>query len=110
MTRRKPVDSVMRGLAWAAVLLCAIGSANAQTEPVRAGAERPDNRAKPQPAPEPATAEPPPEPRQAPTDGFRVGSFVFKPGGRVKLDIIRDFNPITSEDSFDPRTIPIDAE
>jgi outer membrane DcaP-like protein len=40
-------------------------------------------------------------------DGFRVGDFTFKIGGRVKLDIIRDFNPIGSEDSFDPRTIPI---
>ena len=47
---------------------------------------------------------------QEPTpDGFRVGSFVFKPGGRIKLDIIRDFNPIGSEDSFDPRTIPIEG-
>ncbi len=76
MTRRKPVDSVMRGLVWAAVLLCAIGSANAQ------------------------------EPKP---DGFTVGGFVFKPGGRIKLDIIRDFDPISSEDSFDPRTIPVDG-
>ena len=44
-----------------------------------------------------------------PTDGFRVGSFVFRPGGRIKLDVIRDFDPITSEDSFDPRTIPVDG-
>ena len=35
--------------------------------------------------------------------------FVFKPGGRVKLDIIRDFGVIGSEDSFDPRTIPTDG-
>ena len=42
-------------------------------------------------------------------DGFTVGSFVFKPGGRIKLDIIRDFDPISSEDSFDPRTIAIDG-
>ena len=42
-------------------------------------------------------------------DGFRVGDFTFKPGGRVKLDVIRDFNPIGNEDSFDTRTIPIDA-
>ena len=41
-------------------------------------------------------------------DGFRIGSFTFKPGGRIKLDAIRDFDPITSEDSFDPRTIPVD--
>ena len=42
-------------------------------------------------------------------DGFRMGGFVFKPGGRVKLDVIRDFKPIGSEDSFDPRTIPLDG-
>jgi hypothetical protein len=45
----------------------------------------------------------------APPDGFRMGAFVFKPGGRVKLDVIRDFKPIGSEDSFDPRTIPLDG-
>jgi hypothetical protein len=43
------------------------------------------------------------------SDGFRVGSFTFKPGGRIKLDVIRDFKPIGSEDSFDPRTIPVDG-
>jgi hypothetical protein len=42
-------------------------------------------------------------------DGFRMGAFVFKPGGRVKLDVIRDFKPVGSEDSFDPRTIPLDG-
>jgi hypothetical protein len=56
------------------------------------------------PAPEvaaPAAQEP------KPPDGFRVGDFTFKPGGRVKLDIIRDFKPIDNEDSFDTRSIPI---
>jgi hypothetical protein len=38
-----------------------------------------------------------------------MGAFVFKPGGRVKLDVIRDFKPIGSEDSFDTRTIPVDG-
>jgi hypothetical protein len=38
-----------------------------------------------------------------------MGDFTFKPGGRVKLDVIRDFSPIGSEDSFDPRTIPLDG-
>src|SRR5215203_2139177 len=38
-------------------------------------------------------------------DGFTMGGFVFKPGGRIKLDVLRDFKPIGSEDSFDPRTI-----
>lgn len=46
-------------------------------------------------------------PAPAPTDGFKIGSFTFKPGGRIKLDIIRDFDVITSEDSFDPRTIAL---
>jgi hypothetical protein len=62
----------------------------------------------------PATTGTPPEQKseQAPetaVDGFRMGSFVFKPSGRVKLDVIRDFKPIGSEDSFDPRTIPVDG-
>jgi hypothetical protein len=37
-----------------------------------------------------------------------MGTFTFKPSGRIKLDFIRDFKPIGSEDSFDPRTIPVD--
>jgi hypothetical protein len=44
---------------------------------------------------------------QPATDGFKIGSFTFKPGGRIKLDIIRDYSVITSEDSFDPRTIAL---
>jgi hypothetical protein len=58
-----------------------------------------------------AAAPPPPPPAQAetPTDGFRVGTFTFKPGGRIKLDVIRDFQPVGSEDSFDTRTIAIDG-
>jgi DcaP outer membrane protein len=40
-------------------------------------------------------------------DGFKIGSFTFKPGGRIKLDIIRDYDVVTSEDSFDPRTIAL---
>src|SRR5262245_4965489 len=46
---------------------------------------------------------------EKPRDGFTVGGFTFKPGGRVKLDVIRDFKPIGSEDSFDVRTIPVDG-
>ena len=38
-----------------------------------------------------------------------MGAFTFKPGGRIKLDVIRDFKPIGSEDSFDTRTIPVDG-
>jgi hypothetical protein len=50
--------------------------------------------------------QPPPPPAE---DGFRMGAFTFKPSGRVKLDVIRDFKPIGSEDSFDTRTIPVDG-
>jgi DcaP outer membrane protein len=88
---------VLRGHVGAAVLLLAIGSANAQTSsPVEAGSEKA----------EPPQQPPPPETKP---DGFTIGSFVFKPGGWLKLDIIRDFDPIASEDSFDPRTIPLDG-
>src|ERR1043165_1922398 len=37
-------------------------------------------------------------PETPPPDGFRMGAFTFKPSGRVKLDLIRDFKPIGSED------------
>ena len=60
----------------------------------------------PPPAAAPVSA--PAQGDTAPPEGFRVGSFTFKPSGRVKLDIIRDFTPIGSEDSFDTRTIPVD--
>ena len=80
MTRCKPVVGWIRTLGVPLVLLCAIGQANAQT-----------------PATPPAF------------DGFKMGAFTFKPGGRIKLDVIRDFDPIGSEDSFDPRTIPTDG-
>jgi hypothetical protein len=70
------------------------------------------------PPAQPTTGEPAPDPGQTPkseqapekpADGFRMGAFTFKPGGRVKLDVIRDFKPIGSEDSFDVRTIPVDG-
>ena len=130
VTWRTRFGSVMRGLAVPAVLLCAIGSANAQTSaPVDDGraapketpntgtatTEAPKTEAPKAETPkaEPPKAETPPEPQAQGTsstpDGFKIGGFVFKPGGRIKLDIIRDFNPITSEDSFDPRTIPTDG-
>jgi DcaP outer membrane protein len=38
-----------------------------------------------------------------------MGAFTFKPGGRIKLDVIRDFKPIGNEDAFDTRTIPVDG-
>ena len=130
VTWRTRFGSVMRGLAVPAVLLCAIGSANAQTSaPVDDGraapketpntgtatTEAPKTEAPKAETPkaEPPKAETPAEPQALGTsstpDGFKIGGFVFKPGGRIKLDIIRDFDPITSEDSFDPRTIPTDG-
>ncbi len=97
----------MTGLVVAAVLLCAIGSAHAQTSsPGESGPSAP-NAGKAEPPQTPAPAQPPAQ--EPKPDGFTVGGFTFKPGGRIKLDIIRDFSAITSEDSFDPRTIPIDG-
>ena len=76
----------------------------------RAAAQQPDLAPVPDTATAPpAPAAPPPAQNQKPPDGFKVGDFTFKPGGRVKLDIIRDFKPIDNEDSFDTRTIPIGA-
>ena len=81
-------------------LLAVAGSAAAQDS-----APAPDAGAPTVPAAPavPAAQEP------KPVDGFRVGDFTFRPGGRVKLDIIRDFKPMDNEDSFDTRAIPIDA-
>ena len=94
------------GLVTAAVLLFAIGPANAQTtSPVAAGPSAPATEKAEPPQQPPA---PPPTPDAKP-DGFTIGGFTFKVGGRIKLDIIRDFDPIGSEDSFDPRTIPVDG-
>ena len=44
--------------------------------------------------------------QEAKPDGFTISGFTFKVGGRIKLDIIRDFDPIGSEDSFDPTDHP----
>ena len=105
MGRSKAVRGAVTGVGLAG-LLGAFSAAHAQTVPLDqvAGPAAAAEEAAPQaPAPEPA-ASPSPKP-----DGFTVGSFVFKPGGRVKLDVIRDFDPAGSEDSFDPRTIPLDG-
>jgi len=93
----------MRGLWLPAVLLCVAGSANAQTgTPVESGPQGPATEAA-EPAQAPAQAAP------DKPDGFTMGGFTFKLGGRVKVDVIRDFDPIGSTDSFDPRTIPVDG-
>jgi hypothetical protein len=74
----------------------------------------PDAAADPaDPAAAPPDAEPPqgpaPELQPPPVDGFKMGDFTVKPGGRVKFDWIRDFTPIGNEESFDVRTIPTDG-
>jgi DcaP outer membrane protein len=95
-TQRRPLGGVMRRVVFPAVLLCAVSSLNAQSgAPVEGGPSAPTTE----------KAEPPQTPAQDSTDGFRVAGFVFKVGGRIKLDVIKDFDAITSEDSFDPRTI-----
>ena len=40
---------------------------------------------------------------------FNSGSWQFTVGGYFKLDLIHDFNPNRSPDSFDPRAIPVDG-
>jgi hypothetical protein len=40
---------------------------------------------------------------------FSAGSWIFTVGGRIKLDLIHDFDAIGSTDFFDPRTIPTDG-
>jgi DcaP outer membrane protein len=40
---------------------------------------------------------------------FRSGSWQFTLGGYFKLDLIHDFDPNSSPDSFDPRSIPLDG-
>ena len=82
---RKPVKKVMRGLMCAAVLLCAIGSANAQTtrspasSPVEGGPSEPktEKTEKTEKAEEPQP--PPPAPEPTP-DGFKVGGVRLQAG------------------------------
>ena len=40
---------------------------------------------------------------------FSSGSWQLTLGGYLKLDLIHDFDPIGSPDSFDPRAIPVDG-
>jgi hypothetical protein len=95
---RTSIHAAAQLLAAGAVVLAAANLAAAQTiEPA---------------PPDQATAtkpEPKSEQAESSRDGFTVGGYTFKPGGRVKLDFLRDFKPVGSEDSFDPRTIPLDG-
>src|SRR3982751_3601252 len=103
MRRRKPAGGVMTRLLLPAVLLCVAGSANAPTGPPAEGGPQGPTTEKSEPPEAPAQAAP------DKPDGFTMGGFLFKMGGRLKLDIIRDFDPIGSTGSFDPRTIAIDG-
>ena len=104
------VGCVVKGLVAAAVLLFATGSANAQTgSPVEGGLQAKAEKVEGALLAKPETADAQAPAAAATPDGFKVGGFTFKPGGRIKLDIIRDFNPVGNEDAFDPRTIPTDG-
>jgi hypothetical protein len=92
----------LRTLACSLTLLVSVATSGAQTStPQGDGAAKP---ADPEPREKAEQA-----PAQRTEDGFRMGAFTFKPSGRVKIDGIRDFKPIGSEDSFDTRTIPVDG-
>jgi len=90
-------------------VLAVAGSAAAQD---RASAPDVETPAAPAAAPAAVAADAPAaapaaQATQKPPDGFTVGGFTFKPGGRIKLDIIRDFTRMGNEDAFDTRTIPL---
>ena len=113
-TQRRPLGSVVNALVLLAVLLSSFDSANAQTSsPTERGPAAPKG-VEGGPAEPPANEQNPPQKidvkAEPAPDGFTVGGFLFKPGGRVKLDIIKDYDAITSEDSFDPRTIVVPSE
>jgi hypothetical protein len=113
--RRTPVPWL--GVACSVLLLGGALPSLAQTgtqtalalPPPATGAAAPE----PEAAPPPATAEPQDQKTtvtaEPARDGFTMGGYTFKPGGRVKLDVIRDFKPIGSEDAFDTRTIVLDG-
>ena len=90
--------------AWSSAAQEAAPLTGPAAEPAAAAADPPAAPAEPA-APAAQAA----QPDTAAVNGFRVGGFTFKPGGRIKLDVIRDFKPIGNEDSFDTRTIPLDG-
>jgi len=54
-----------------------------------------------------AAAQAPAPAPERPRATFYAGEWGFTLGGRIKLDMIHDFDAIGSTDSFDPRTIPV---
>jgi hypothetical protein len=101
---RTPLHLAFRSFACAATLLAGAWTSAAQTT----GSASPP-AAQPGKGGQTPEHTPPPSPEAPQQDGFKMGGFTFKPSGRVKLDVIRDFKPIGSEDSFDTRTIPVDG-
>jgi hypothetical protein len=61
------------------------------------------------PAPDKPAAPAPAPPKPGNGYQWQVGESTVKIGGYVKLDLIHDFDPIGSLNSFDPRTIPTDG-
>ncbi len=114
VTRSRPFGSVVNALVLLAVLLSSFNSANAQTSSPAASGPAAPTDVEGGPAEPPANEQNPPPKTEVQVepapDGFKVGLFNFKPGGRIKLDIIKDYDAITSEDSFDPRTIVVPSE
>src|SRR5258708_3272277 len=90
--RRRTLGIVMRGLVLPVAFLAAINTANAGAG--GGGGERGGPAAPPPEPAEPPQTPAPAAPANPIPDGFKMGGFTFKPGGRIKLDVIRDFNPI----------------
>ena len=113
----KSIHLALRIVVGAVLLLVSLHPASAQTAgntpPAPAPVATQATPAEPAPATTDGTAQAKPEQKSEQAsdnrDGFTMGAYTFKPGGRVKLDFLRDFKPIGSEDSFDPRTIPTDG-
>src|SRR5688572_21548287 len=111
----KRIFAAIHVVAGLAVMLSLSDPAAAQAPATAPAAAPPDAgqaATTPPDAGQAAPAKPEQKSEQAPEaarDGFTMGAFTFKPSGRVKLDFLRDFTPIGSEDSFDPRTIPLDG-
>src|SRR5690349_23367743 len=90
---------VFTGALLMAAWTCAAQDPTGLPQDTTAGAPQPPPAATPVTAPSPAPAPAPtpdatPAQAEKPTEGFRVGAFTFKPSGRVKLDVIRDFDKI----------------
>lgn len=105
----KLIHLVVRVVAGVAMLIATLSPTSAQTTGGQQTPAEPSPATTGDPGQTPATK--PEQSSQAADapDGFKMGAYTFKPGGRIKLDFIRDFQPMGSEDSFDPRTIPIDG-